>query len=56
MMNLVKVLFRRFFLRENRYTAMQKIAYASGTSDHLEHNANEEYFSVLLKKITENRG
>lgn len=52
----VKILFRRFFLRENRYTAMQKIAYASGTSDHHEHNANEEYFSVLLKKITENRG
>jgi SAM-dependent methyltransferase len=55
MMKFFRVLIRRLFLRENKYTAMQKIVYASGTSDHLEHNANEEYFSVLLKRITTNK-
>ena len=33
---------------ENKYTQMQKRAYSSGTSNHEEHNNNEDYWDILL--------
>ena len=33
---------------ENNYTQMQKRAYSSGTSNHEEHNNNEDYWDILL--------
>lgn len=32
----------------NRYTNMQKQAYAGGTSNHEEHNTNPDYWNILL--------
>jgi len=32
----------------NRYTRMQEEVYRAGTSNHLEHNSNEDYWGVLL--------
>jgi len=36
---------------ENRYTNLQKGHYNAGTSDHLEHNANSDYWSILLEPV-----
>ena len=33
---------------ENKYTKMQKNQYASGTSNHEEHNTNPDYWNILL--------
>jgi len=33
---------------DNKYTKMQKGAYRSGTSNHLEHNSNPDYWNILL--------
>jgi len=33
---------------DNEYTRMQKNAYSSGTSNHLEHNDNPNYWDILL--------
>ena len=33
---------------DNKYTSMQKGAYANGTSNHEEHNSNEDYWNILL--------
>ena len=49
--NNVRISLRQIFRLENRYTAMQKLAYATGTSDHLEHNENQDYWDILLRKI-----
>lgn len=32
----------------NKYTAMQKIVYAGGTTNHQEHNTNSDYWNILL--------
>ena len=37
---------------KNSYTMFAKEAFRSGTSDHLEHNGNPDYWFVLLKDIT----
>ena len=34
--------------KENRYTQMQKAQYASGTNNHENHNANSNYWDILL--------
>jgi len=39
---------------DNSYTRMQKDFYDSGTSDHLNHNANKHYWDTLLSDVTEN--
>lgn len=49
----VLTLMRRLVLRENRYTAMQKVAYRAGTSDHVEHNANPDYWTILLGPVSQ---
>ncbi len=36
----------------NKYTNMQKSAYAGGTSNHDEHNANPDYWDILLGDLT----
>lgn len=36
---------------KNTYTEMQKKFYDGGTSDHLEHDANIDYWNILLEKI-----
>jgi ubiquinone/menaquinone biosynthesis C-methylase UbiE len=33
---------------DNKYTSMQKGAYATGTSNHEEHNQNPDYWDILL--------
>ena len=33
---------------DNKYTSMQKGAYANGTSNHEEHNTNPDYWNILL--------
>lgn len=33
---------------DNKYTKMQESAYSAGTSNHLEHNANPDYWDILL--------
>jgi ubiquinone/menaquinone biosynthesis C-methylase UbiE len=33
---------------DNKYTSMQKDAYANGTSNHEEHNTNPDYWNILL--------
>jgi ubiquinone/menaquinone biosynthesis C-methylase UbiE len=33
---------------DNKYTQMQKSAYAGGTSNHQEHNTNPDYWNILL--------
>jgi len=33
---------------DNKYTSMQKGAYADGTSNHEEHNTNPDYWNILL--------
>lgn len=35
----------------NKYTKMQKNFYGTGTSNHLEHNDNEDYWNILLKDL-----
>ena len=35
----------------NQYTHMQKGAYAAGTSNHLEHNNNPNYWDILLSDL-----
>ena len=35
----------------NNYTQMQKNFYAGGTSDHPEHNANPDYWDILLSDL-----
>ena len=35
----------------NQYTNMQKGAYAAGTSNHLEHNDNPNYWDILLSDL-----
>ena len=37
--------------KENNFTNMQKHAYRSGTSNHLEHNDNPDYWDILLGDI-----
>jgi SAM-dependent methyltransferase len=49
----LKALLRSIYTGENRYTAMQKIQYKKGTSDHLEHNSNKDYWEILLGEINE---
>ena len=34
--------------KDNQYTNMQKHAYKAGTSNHLEHNDNQDYWDILL--------
>ena len=36
---------------ENRYTAMQKLAYSIGTTNHDEHNQNPDYWHILLGEL-----
>lgn len=36
------------FLRTNRYSLMQKYEYRKGTSDHDEHQGNQEFLEILL--------
>jgi len=38
--------------KSNQYTSMQRGAYALGTSNHLEHNDNPDYWKVLLGPIS----
>lgn len=35
----------------NKYTKMQKSFYDPGTSDHLEHDANPDYWDILFERI-----
>tara|TARA_R100001443_G_scaffold117054_1_gene139695 strand:+ start:1085 stop:1747 length:663 start_codon:yes stop_codon:yes gene_type:complete len=35
----------------NKYTQMQKGFYQAGTSNHLEHNENKDYWDILLKDL-----
>jgi ubiquinone/menaquinone biosynthesis C-methylase UbiE len=35
----------------NQYTQMQKSFYKTGTSNHLEHNKNKDYWDILLKDL-----
>ena len=35
-------------VNNNKYTNMQKMQYASGTSNHEEHNMNPDYWNILL--------
>lgn len=42
---------RSAYTGENKYTALQKLQYKRGTSDHLEHDANPEYWDILLGDI-----
>lgn len=35
-------------LKENKYTNMQKNAYKDGTTNHEEHNRNQDYWDILL--------
>jgi SAM-dependent methyltransferase len=51
---LLAILWRRFKHKENRYTSLQKIFYKSGTSNHLEHNANPDYWNILLSPLKDN--
>ena len=37
--------------KSNIYTLMQKNQYAKGTSNHLEHNSNPDYWDVLLSDL-----
>lgn len=37
--------------QNNLYTQMQKSAYSAGTSNHLEHNNNPDYWSILLQDL-----
>ena len=37
--------------KENKYTQMQKMQYASGTSNHEEHNRNSDYWDILLSDL-----
>ena len=39
----------------NKYTSMLDTVYRSGTNNHENHNANPEYYSILLKHIIDNR-
>jgi len=39
------------FLKKNSYTSMQKAFYKAGTSNHLEHNNNKNYWNILLKDL-----
>ena len=36
---------------DNKYTHMQKQAYAGGTSNHEEHNTNPDYWNILLSDL-----
>ena len=36
---------------ENKYTKMQKAQYASGTNNHENHNANSNYWDILLSDL-----
>lgn len=38
---------------DNKYTNLQKGHYNGGTSDHLEHNDNADYWYILLESITD---
>lgn len=40
---------------DNKYTNMQKDAYASGTSNHSEHNANPNYWDILLSDLKDKK-
>lgn len=53
MMNKLKLAawFRSAITGENKYTALQKLQYRGGTSDHQEHNDNTEYWDILLGDI-----
>lgn len=35
----------------NQYTNMQKVQYSGGTSNHLEHNDNTDYWDILLSDL-----
>jgi len=35
----------------NKYTKMQKSQYNKGTSNHIEHNANSDYWNILLEDL-----
>jgi len=37
--------------KNNKYTILQKNHYREGTSDHLEHNDNDDYWDILLAPI-----
>ena len=39
----------------NRYTMMQKGQYYGGTSNHLDHNDNPDYWGVLLGDLKESK-
>lgn len=39
----------------NKYTSMLDTFYRSGTNNHENHNANPEYYSILLKHIIDNQ-
>jgi len=40
---------------KNKYTLMQKKQYASGTSNHQEHNNNDKYWDVLLSDLKDTK-
>ena len=40
----------------NKYTKMQKDQYRGGTSNHQEHNSNNDYWNILLNDIKNNDG
>lgn len=50
----LKILHNQWKYGVNRYTAMQKAAYARGTSDHPEHNENPDYWEILLRNVADN--
>ena len=37
--------------QNNQYTKMQKKQYSNGTSNHSEHNSNDDYWNILLDDI-----
>lgn len=39
--------------KDNRYTQMQIVAYSKGTTNHIEHNDNPDYWDILLGDLKE---
>ena len=48
----LKIKLISFLKRESKYTVMQKLVYKKGTSNHEEHNKNEDYWNILLEPLT----
>ena len=50
----LKIKFISYVKRESEYTVMQKLVYKKGTSNHEEHNANKDYWDILLGPLKNN--